>query len=307
MTDRFDAFRALLADGPVPIDGGLATELEARGHDLSGDLWSAQLLLDAPQEVQAVHASYFAAGARVAISASYQVSRQGFAAAGLGDGTADLLLRRSVELARAARDEAAVDGVSRLVGASVGPYGAVLAGGQEYVGRYGLPRARLVEFHSERLGVLAAAGPDLFAVETIPDADEAAALVEALAEHPDFPAWVSFACSDHEHLCDGTRFADAVRVVSASPSVVAVGVNCTRPEHVAGLLSTSSTDLPFVVYPNAGRVWDGPARQWTDEGTERLPAAAVGEWLDQGALLVGGCCGLGPQAVEELSGALSAR
>jgi homocysteine S-methyltransferase len=264
--------------------------------------------MDAPQVVQDVHAAYFAAGARVAISASYQASRQGFEAAGLDAADADLLLARSVELARAARDEAVAAGVSGdrplLVAASVGPYGAVLAGGQEYLGNYGVPRAGLVRFHAERLAVLAAAGPDLFAVETIPDALEAQALVDALAEHPTMPAWVSFSCADDTHLCDGSPFAEAVATVAAAPTVLAVGVNCTQPEHVQGLLASAGTDLPFVVYPNAGRVWDGPARRWSEGGSDVLPEAAVRAWVASGATLVGGCCGLGPQAVRAVSAVL---
>jgi homocysteine S-methyltransferase len=65
-------------------DGGLATELEARGHDLSDDLWSARLLVDAPGEITAVHAAFFRAGAVFATTASYQASFDGFAARGIG-------------------------------------------------------------------------------------------------------------------------------------------------------------------------------------------------------------------------------
>ena len=69
---------------PVPdtvliTDGGLATELEARGHDLSDDLWSARLLADAPEEITAVHAAFFRSGAVFATTATYQASFDGFA------------------------------------------------------------------------------------------------------------------------------------------------------------------------------------------------------------------------------------
>ena len=73
------------------------------------------------------------------------------------------------------------------VASSVGPYGAILHDGSEYRGRYGRTHRQLVDFHRERLEILAATGPDLLAIETIPDVDEAAALVEALADHPGAP------------------------------------------------------------------------------------------------------------------------
>jgi homocysteine S-methyltransferase len=299
----------LLRRAPAAIDGGLASELEARGHDLSGGMWSARLLIDDPSEIQAVHAAYFAAGAAVAISASYQVSELALGRAGYPVGAADELLGRSVELARAARDAAADGGRERLVAASVGPYGASLADGSEYRGNYGVSHDELVAFHRRRLGALAEAGPDLFAVETIPDAVEAAAVVEALASHPEVPAWLTYSCRDAESTCGGDRFADAVRVAATAPSVVAVGVNCTAPEHVGGLLAAArqATDLPLVVYPNAGRTWDAAARSWTGAGSDTLPAAQVHAWASAGAALIGGCCGLGPSAVAAISAALEPR
>lgn len=296
----------LCAAGPVAIDGGLASELEARGHDLSGRLWSAQLLVEDPDAIRAVHEAYFAAGARVAISASYQVSRQAMASVGLAAGAADDALRLSVELAREARARSGIDGL--LVAASVGPYGAALADGSEYRGQYGRTHDELVQFHAERLAVLAGADPDLFAVETIPDAFEAAAVIEALAAHPKLPAWITFSCKDDATTCGGDAFVDAVRLTASAPSVVAVGVNCTAPEHVGALLSAARTvtDLPLVVYPNAGRTWDAGTREWTGAGADVLPADEVRGWAETGAQLIGGCCGLGPRAIEEIAAALSA-
>jgi len=116
----------------VILDGGLATQLEAAGHDLSTDLWSARLLRDEPGAILAAHRTFVDAGAEVVTTASYQASFEGFAAAGIEAGEAARLMRRSVELARAASD---ADG-PRWVAASIGPYGAVLADGQEYTGEY---------------------------------------------------------------------------------------------------------------------------------------------------------------------------
>src|SRR5690349_22845071 len=96
----------LATSGAVILDGGLATELEARGHDLSDRLWSARLLLTDPEAIEAVHLAYYEAGAQVATTASYQATAEGFAAAGLDRETALGLVRRSVALAQQARDRA---------------------------------------------------------------------------------------------------------------------------------------------------------------------------------------------------------
>src|SRR3954453_15554721 len=95
VADPFDAF-----GDAVVLDGGLATELEARGADLSDDLWSARLLLDDPQLIVDVHRAYVDAGADVVIGASYQASFEGLERRGLDHAAATTLLERSVELAR---------------------------------------------------------------------------------------------------------------------------------------------------------------------------------------------------------------
>ena len=135
------------AAGVLIGDGGLATELEARGHDLSDDLWSARLLAEAPAEIVAVHEAFYRAGAHIATTASYQASFEGFGRRGIDRADAARLMRRSVELAKSARDTLATPA---WVAASVGPYGAMLAHGEEYTGRYGLSVAELTAWHRPR-------------------------------------------------------------------------------------------------------------------------------------------------------------
>jgi len=305
------SLRDLLRSGAAAIDGGLASELEARGHDLSGTLWSARLLRDDPAAIRDVHAAYFLAGATVGISASYQASRSGFERNGSTGEEADRLLALSVDLVRQGREIAAAAGASQpmLVAASVGPYGATLHDGSEYRGRYGVPHDDLVAVHRERLDVLVSAAPDLLAIETVPDLDEARAVVEALQDHA-VPAWLSFSCVDDGHTCAGQPIEDAAGLVAAAPTLEAIGINCTKPEHVAGLVArirAAEPDLPVVVYPNAGRVWDGVASVWLGDGTDLLPRPAVAAWFDAGVSLVGGCCGLGPDAIADVAAVASSR
>lgn len=296
MTKEFEQF---LSSGPWPIDGGLSGELEKRGHDLSDKLWSARLLRDEPSAIAEVHQDYVDAGARVIITSSYQASRQGFSAFGLTSEQSDELMRLSISLAK---DVAKSAKEKVWVAASVGPYGAVLGGGQEYVGNYGVSHENLVNFHQERIDVLASANPDLFACETIPDLDEVEALLEVLAKYPNIPAWITMSAKDGDHTSAGQDISALARAVSQHKNIVAIGVNCTKPEFVTSLFTKLNevTDLPLVVYPNAGRVWDGIGRCWIGEGHTTLPNQIVQEWTMLGAKLIGGCCGLGPEAISAL-------
>ena len=292
---------ARLEQGPVVLDGGLATELERLGHDLADSLWSARLLRDDPDSIEAVHRAYFEAGADVAITASYQASYEGFAAAGIDRAETTRLLRLSVELAQRARDAVQPDG---LVAASAGPFGVVLADGTEYTGDYsGVADGELAEMHRPKIVAMLEAAPDLLAIETIPSIREVAALAELLAEFPGVEAWMTFCCRDGERLSDGTPIEEAVRVAAGSGRVVAVGVNCTPPQHMDSLLdrARAATDLPLLVYPNDGRIWHADRREWQGVGVEGFPAAVVAGWQERGARGIGGCCGIGPKAIAGLA------
>lgn len=283
----------------VLLDGGLATELEARGHDLSDRLWSARLLADAPREIVAVHAAYFRAGATIATTASYQASFEGFAARGLDRRETDVLLRRSVELAKAARDEAGpgeLEGL--LVAASVGPYGAALADGSKYRGRYGLSVAELARWHRPRLETLADAGADVLACETVPDADEAEALV-GLVRSVGMPAWLSYTI-DGARTRAGQPLTDAFAVAAGVDEIVAVGVNCCAPDDVLpAIAAASAVGKPVIVYPNSGERWDALRHKWI--GRSRFSADLASRWIAAGARIVGGCCRVGPAEIAELA------
>ncbi|MGH3624949.1 MAG: homocysteine S-methyltransferase [Sciscionella sp.] len=287
-------------NGAVLItDGGLATELEARGHDLSDALWSARLLVDAPEEITAAHRAFFDAGAVIATSASYQASFEGFAAGGIGRANAVRLLRRSVELAEAARAELAEDGRPRWVAASVGPYGAALADGSEYRGRYGLSVAELTAWHRPRLEVLAEARPDVLALETVPDVDEGEALMTAVAGLG-IPAWLTYTIDGHRTRA-GQPLADAFAVAVDVPEVVAVGVNCCAPADVSAAITVARevTGKPVIVYPNSAEGWDAHRREWV--GPSRYSAEHARQWAAEGARIIGGCCRVRPADIAKLA------
>jgi homocysteine S-methyltransferase len=302
--------------GVVILDGALATELERRSADLNDPLWSARLLLEAPDLIRAVHADYFMAGADVATTASYQATFAGFARRGLDHKQAATLMRLSVDLAAQARDEFwahylvepkdQCDRLRPLVAASIGPYGAYLADGSEYRGDYGLSVEELMDFHRPRMAVLVATNADLLACETIPCQAEGEALVRLLAEFPDTPAWLSFSCGDGDHVCHGEPFADCVRLAEQSEQIVAVGLNCTAPRFVAELLAhaRSATAKPLLVYPNSGERWDAAAHCWVADTQAGDFAALASAWYAQGARLIGGCCRTTPADIQSVVRAL---
>ncbi|WP_405923625.1 homocysteine S-methyltransferase [Streptomyces sp. NBC_00035] len=293
-----------LTTGTVVLDGGMSNQLESAGHDLSDELWSARLLAERPEAIVEAHLGYFQAGADVAITSSYQATFEGFAKRGIPRERAAELLALSVELAREAAHRAHAKGVRRplWVAASVGPYGAMLADGSEYRGRYGLSVAELERFHRPRLEVLAAAAPDVLALETVPDADEAEALLRAV-RGLGVPAWLSYSVAG-DRTRAGQPLEEAFALAADADEVIAVGVNCCAPEDVDGAVETAArvTGKPVVVYPNSGEAWDAQARAWS--GRSSFTAEQVIGWETGGARLIGGCCRVGPGAIAGIAESL---
>lgn len=293
------------------LDGGMASELEFLGANISGPLWSAHVLEDAPERVKAVHRAYLEAGADVLLTASYQVSRKGYAEFGLAAAEADRALLRAVELAESVRREAGRP--DALIAASLGPYGAALHNGSEYHGNYECSLDELVDFHRERIAVLAESGADLLAFETIPSLEEAEAIARALEAWPELAAWMSFTCPEPRgaalEVAHGERLFDCAAFADAVPQVIAIGVNCTEPRWIAGLIAEvkRSSAKPVVVYPNSGEGWDAEHRRWTGVSEPRSFGRMAHAWYAAGAQLIGGCCRTRPEHIREVAAALDAR
>jgi homocysteine S-methyltransferase len=299
-----------LADGrALVLDGGLSTELERRGYDISGQLWSARLLYDAPEAVVAAHAAFLLAGADAITTASYQATPEGFARAGFDPSDGVRLLRRSVALAQAAREQVFTQ---RWIAGSVGPFGAMLADGSEYTGDYGddVDLNRLRTFHRPRLEILAEAGVDVLAVETIPSALETEALVAELAEL-NHPAWLSLTTVLGPDGVVRTRRGEpaeqAFALAAGIDAIVAVGVNCTTPEGlpVAIEVAARASGKPVVAYPNSGEGWDSQARTWTGAAASGFGELELQAWLTAGARMIGGCCRVGPELIADIAGHLT--
>ena len=283
----------------VVIDGGLSTALEILGADVSGPLWTAQTIVDNPALLERAHRSFVEAGSQIIATASYQCGQSQFESCGLTPAQSRQALLDTTLIARRA-----VAGTNTLVAASIGPFGACLADGSEYTGRYDVEWSDVEDYHRHKLNILVDSGADLIAVETIPLADEARLIAEILQECGSPPAWFSFGFADSAVTYGGNTVSQAVASVVDYDNLVGVGINCTRPVYVEELLLAMGQLAPttsFVVYPNHGREWDAIGRCWIGSGESIPSTAELTRWVQLGAKFIGGCCGVGPDQIAELA------
>ena len=278
----------------IKLDGGLSTALESNGNKLTTSLWSGELIRSKPAEITKAHLDFINAGAQIVITSSYQLSCSGCANRGWSEAETDQALISSTQLAK---DAITQSGKSVKVAASVGPYGASLADGSEYKGNYGVSKSALKDFHARRLEILISTSPDYLALETMPDTFEVELLLELLTDCP-IPFWLSYSCKEGNQTNAGQSFQSAVDLAS---NAMAVGINCTKPELITELLRSAKTGKPFIVYPNSGRVWDAKNKVWTGSAAAGFSNKLVNEWIEAGAQLIGGCCGIGAAQISEMS------
>ena len=251
------------------VDGGLSTALEEAGHRLDDPLWTARLLIDDPEAIVAAHLAFLRAGARVLITSSYQASEDGLVAAGLrarGSGRRasidDGTCRRGPGTVRRGGSGCGRGRCRRRLGRAVR---------RDALRRLRVPRARLwTRTRSLRSMPARLRSLDRHAARTCSRSRRS----RRRGRHErsgarsrgwtPVPAWMSFTCRDGATTWGGEPIEDVVTAAAAIPSVIAVGVNCTAPAHVAPLLERIGrvTDLPLVAYPNGGQSWDAVEKVW---------------------------------------------
>lgn len=313
-------FKELLKNDFLILHGALGTELEFRGHDVSGKLWSAKYLLEQPDLIQAVHESYLQAGSDIVTTSSYQATLPGLTETGLTQKEAEQVIRLTVKLAKRARDkfwqslneEEKKQRIYPLISGDIGPYAAYLADGTEYTGAYGtISKEELKAFHRSRIKLLLDEDIDLLALETIPNHLEAQALAELLdQEFPEAEAYISFTAQNGQTISDGTPAEELARIADHSQQILALGLNCSAPAVYQEILvrMATVTDKPLVTYPNSGEIYDGAHQVWTASAdTSRSLLENTLIWQQLGAKIVGGCCRTRPRDIEALSQGLKSR
>lgn len=291
---------------PIIIDGGLSNVLEEQGCDLNHKLWTANILEKNPDAIIQAHLDYLKSGAQCITTSSYQASIPGLIAIGYTRDTAEKIIMKSIQLAEIAIKSALDSGIidfNPLIAASIGPYGAYLADGSEYRGNYGVSDETLREFHLERIRILDRSNADILACETIPSFQEARILSDILL-HVDKPVWISFSCKDEQHLNDGSEIKKCVSIFKNHPKVFAVGVNCTDPKYISGIIKcikASEGDKKIIVYPNSGEAYNAKSKTWLGLSEPKLFVEMTKEWLKFGADIIGGCCRIGPEHIRRMS------
>ncbi|XP_070539077.1 uncharacterized protein [Ptychodera flava] len=287
------------------IDGGASTELENQGFQIGTDhLWSARLLATNPDEVKAVHKSFLVNGADIIETGTYMASVWGFQKfLGMTESEAKELIKKGVQLAVEARDEfweeLKKSGKDKersypLVAACLGPRAVYYFNASEYSGIYVENDSKqvLLDWHRQQVEVIAEVGPDILAFDTVPALVEAEAIVELLQDFPNQKAWIAFSCKDDEHIGHGEKFTDAIKVAASAPSVIAVGVNCSPPQYVEGLLKRLKGEnggKTLIAYPNSGETWIGDG-VWHGSPDAKPLSEYVPAWIEAGAEWIGGCC-----------------
>ncbi len=293
----------------IVLDGALATELENRGLSINDALWSAKILAEKPEEIQAVHYDYFCAGADIGISASYQATIPGFscervyrAASGRAHQTVGtnfskspgaILARKRKAIPKSIPNSGRFGGaIRRVSGRRLGISWKLWAFG-----------GSALFISQERMHILWEAGAEVFACETIPSLAEAKALARCMQEIPGANGWICFSCKNEKEICEGTPIAECAAQLEAAECISAIGVNCTAPEYVEGLIREirSVTNKPVVVYPNSGEQYNAVEKSW--HGTTGVCDYAhwAKTWYAAGARLIGGCCRTTPKDIAQIS------
>jgi len=290
---------------PLLLDGGLSNELEKQGCDLNHQLWTAKLLNTSPEYIINAHLAYLKSGAQCITTSSYQASISGFMDIGYDRNIAETLILKSVHLAELAIERFVKSGFNDykpLIAASIGPYGAYLADGSEYKGNYDVSDETLKEYHLDRIKILDGSNADFFACETIPSFQEAKVLAEIL-KNSKKSAWISFSCKDENHLNDGTHIGECAALFERHSKVFAIGVNCTSPKYISGLikcLKTRTGEKKIVVYPNSGEAYNAKTKTWLGLSDPNSFVVMMKEWIELGADILGGCCRIGPDHIKSM-------
>lgn len=285
------------------MDGSIGQELVKLSGNRATPLWSTQVMLDQPELVGKVHASYFAVGASVATTNTYAVHRSRLERVGLQD-QVPALIDTAVAQAEMARAE--------YGGRIAGSLGPLLASYRPDLNPD--PTAAAIKFGE--LVHLMAPRVDLFLIETVSSVQEATGALRGTLGCGK-PVWLALTVMDD----DGTRLRSGDHLSDIAPLLAdyapeAILINCSRPEAVPDALEIiAGFGLPYGAYANGfthisddflqGAPTVDALQQRSDLGPEAYADHAMA-WVDQGATIVGGCCEVGPDHIAELARRLRA-
>lgn len=280
------------------LDGGMGQELLRRSANPPSPLWSAQVLMDEPEIVEAVHLDYIRAGARVITLNSYSITPERLERE--GDISQFFSLQtRAIKIARSAREKS---------GANVDIAGCL----PPMIASYRPDLAPGLDACLETYRQIVAAQKDhvdLFLCETLGSVREVRAATIAAVESGNL-VWTAMTVIDGDgtKLRSGEPLADGI-AAAKDAGANAVLVNCSWPESLSqSMAALANSGLPFGAYANGFTAIDKLAPGGTVAALEArtdLGPIAYGEqvmgWIENGATIVGGCCETGPAHITELA------
>jgi S-methylmethionine-dependent homocysteine/selenocysteine methylase len=310
-----DAVFGRLADRElVIIDGGTGTQLQVEGVPMDDETWSGRANLEHPDIVQSVHEAYVRAGAEVIIANTFAANRAALGPGGLGARVAEAN-HNAVRAALAAREAAA--GRPVAVAGSMSSFCSIAMHGRGTpAGELGSaedPRFPSLADYREQAALLADAGVDLIALELMEAPGYGRAAIQAAAE-TGLPVWLGISpirlddgsLGTDPELGSGLSFGELIRRLAA-PGLAAVTVMHAKPEVAQEAIGVIRQYFagPIGVYAESG---DWAAPNWVFNGLspEEYLLEAAG-WVDAGAQIIGGCCGVGPDHIRVLADRLGRR
>ena len=292
---------------PIILDGGIGTELERLGAPMDHEAWCAVALESHPQLVRDVHRSYIDAGADIITVNTYAATRHALTNGGIEENFTSWN-KLAVQLARETLDASEVDR-NILIAGSVSNFGHF---NDQYTDKQLAPNFR------DQAEILIENGVDFIILESL--GAKTSTIVTALNAISEFgvPIWVAVSCAeDHD---SGQLFLgiEESRIDSHRPLAhqeLGEAIDTIMDTAGSALLvmhSTVDTTLPALqlieshydglrgAYPNAG-YWTRPEWAFVDQISPEDYLDRARKWLDTGARIVGGCCGIGPDHIAALS------
>ncbi|MDE0418925.1 MAG: homocysteine S-methyltransferase family protein [bacterium] len=296
----------LRTGGPVVLDGAIGTELERLGARMDQEVWCARALADSPDMVHEVHRRYIDAGADVITTNSFSATREAMQRCGLGDDFEDWN-RRSARIAREERDRSVRSG-SVVVAGSVSSYG-----------RFDGLDIETMSGHFRAQGeILVEEGVDLLILETLGSAARTVKAMVNATSDLGVPLWVSLSCVRARDtgavmfgIEESRESPDEVEIhgplADAVEEIMSVGGSAVLMMHSVRDVTEDAVKIlraaysgPVGAYPNAG-YWTRPNWTFVDQVTPEAYLADARRWVDVGAAIVGGCCGVGPEHIRALA------
>ena len=281
--------------GNILLDGATGTELERRGVPMHGAAWTAEAVLSRPEVVLAVHGDYIDAGAEVITVNSFSLARHMLLSTGLEERFVELN-ERAVRLALQARE---TKGRQVAVAGSIAPTTFCSDPSESFLGE-----EEALAAYRQQAAVLCRAGVDLLIVEMIGDILQGTLAVRA-ARETGLPVWLGYSCRRDRQgrlmLWDlRDSLADGVRAMAGLGGEAALIMHTEVADATAAFTELAAQwPKTLGVYAHSG-VFVMPHWQFNDVISPKDYAAEAGRWLDMGARIIGGCCGIGPEHIRAL-------